>query len=34
MKARRLRVHWRLQNIPEAGGKMKTLVKVDERTTD
>ncbi|HEV3410420.1 MAG TPA: hypothetical protein VG095_09000 [Chthoniobacterales bacterium] len=34
VKARRLRVHWKMQNIPEAGGKVKTVVKVDERTTD
>ena len=34
VKARRVRVHWKMQNIPEAGGKMKTVVKVHERTTD
>ena len=34
VKARRVRVHWKLQEIREAGGKMKTVVKVEERTTD
>ena len=34
LKSRRVRVHWKMQTIPEAGEKMKTVVKVEERTTD
>lgn len=34
MKGRRLRVHWKMEQIPEAGEKMKVAVKVERRTTD
>jgi hypothetical protein len=29
MKGRKVRVHWKEQTIPEAGGPMKTIVKVE-----
>jgi hypothetical protein len=29
LKGRKVRVHWREQTIPEAGGLMKTVVKVE-----
>jgi len=29
LKGRRVRVHWKEQTIPEAGGLMKTVVKVE-----
>jgi hypothetical protein len=29
MKGRKVRVHWKEQTIPEAGGLQKTVVKVD-----
>lgn len=32
LKGRRVRVHWKVQTIPEAGGKMKTVTKVESRT--
>ena len=34
LKARRVRVHWKMATIPEAGEEMKTVVKVAERTVD
>ena len=34
LKARRVRVHWKMQTVREAGGQMKAVVKVDERTVD
>lgn len=34
LKARRVRVHWKTQTIPESGEPMKTVVKVEERTVD
>ena len=34
LKARRVRVHWKMHTIPEAGEQMKTVVKVEERTVD
>jgi hypothetical protein len=29
LKGRRVRVHWKEQTIPEAGGRMKTVVRVE-----
>jgi hypothetical protein len=29
LKGRKVRVHWKEQTIPEAGGKMKTVTKVE-----
>lgn len=29
LKGRHVRVHWKEQTIPEAGGKMKTVMKVE-----
>ena len=29
LKGRKVRVHWKEQMIPEAGGRMKTVVKVE-----
>lgn len=34
LKARRVRVHWKMETVPEAGEQMKTVVKVEERTID
>jgi len=31
LKGREVRVHWKEQTIPEAGGKMKTVTKVESR---
>jgi hypothetical protein len=31
LKGRLVRVHWKEETIPEAGGKMKTVTKVESR---
>ena len=31
LKGRKVRVHWKEETIPEAGGKMKTVFKVESR---
>jgi hypothetical protein len=31
LKGRQVRVHWKEQTIPEVGGKMKTITKVEHR---
>jgi hypothetical protein len=34
LKGRSVRVHWKEQTIPEAGGKMKTVTKVESKKGD
>ena len=31
LKGRQVRVHWKEETIPEAGGKMKTVIKVERK---